>query len=84
VVSKWLKLGVALACAVALALAVYSALTKPSAALGVPLAGAGLAAAKKRPELAALLALLSLSTALPTVNLLDPLGPLRPMPKPEG
>ena len=81
---KLVRVAVALLSTMVLVYAILATLAKPQAALSIPLAGTAVAVSKRRPELAALLALLACAPLLPGANLLEPFGPLKPMPSTGG
>jgi hypothetical protein len=72
---------VGLLSAAVLAYAVYVSLREAGALVSVPPAAAAVFVSKKRPEVAAVLALVSLIPLLPPADLLPKFGPIAPLPK---
>jgi hypothetical protein len=78
--SRWLPVAVSVLSAALLAYAVYVSLTRPTAALAVPTSALAIGVSRRKPEVAALLALVSLALVAPPVDL-GKLGPIAPLPK---
>jgi hypothetical protein len=77
--SRWLPVLVSVLSAALLAYALYASLARPTAVLAVPASAAAIGVSRRRPEVAALLALASLAlVALPPVDL-SRFGPIEPL-----
>jgi hypothetical protein len=72
---------VGLLSAAILAYAIYVSLRAPSALVSVPPAAIAVLASRKKPEVAVMLALVSMIPLLPPVDLLSKFGPIAPLPK---
>jgi len=81
---RWLPVLVSVLSAALLAYALYVSLARPTALLAVPTSAVALAAARRKPEVAALLALASLALVAPPPVDLSKLGPIAPLPKGGG
>jgi hypothetical protein len=77
---RWLPVLVSLLSAALLAYAVYVSLTRPTAILAVPTSALAVGVSRRKPEVAALLALASLLLVAPPVDL-SKLGPVAPLPR---
>jgi hypothetical protein len=62
-----------------LAYAIYASLARPTAVLAVPTSALAVGVSRRKPEVAALLALASLALVAPPVDL-SKLGPVAPLP----
>jgi len=78
---KWLPVLAGLLSAAVLAYAIYVSLKAPSALVSVPPAAIAVLASRKKPEIAVMLALVSLIPLLPPADLLSKFGPIAPLPK---
>jgi hypothetical protein len=63
-----------------LAYAIYASLARPTAVLAVPTSALAAGVSRRKPEVAALLALVSLALVAPPVDL-SKLAPVAPLPK---
>jgi hypothetical protein len=79
--SRWLPVAVSVLSAALLAYAIYVSLARPTAILAVPTSALAIGVSRRRPEVAALLALVSLALVAPPVVDLSKLGPIAPLPK---
>ena len=77
---RWLPVLVSALGAALLAYAIYVSLARPTAALAVPTSALAIGVSKRKPEAAALLALVSLALVAPPVDL-SKLGPIAPLPR---
>jgi hypothetical protein len=80
VARRWLPVLVSILSAVLLAYALYASLARPTAILAVPTSALAIGVSRRRPEVAALLALASLALVAPPVDL-SKLGPIAPLPR---
>ena len=79
--SRWLPVLVSVFSAALLAYALYVSLAKPTAVLAVPTSAVAIGVSRRKPEVAALLALVSLAIVAPPPVDLTKLGPIAPLPK---
>jgi hypothetical protein len=81
VARRWLPVVVSLFSAALLAYALYVSVARPTALLAVPASAVAIGVSRRRPEAAALLALVSLALVAPPPVDLSKLGPIAPLPK---
>ncbi len=79
--AKWLPVLAGLLSAAILVYAIYASLRAPSALVSVPPAAIAVLASRKKPEVAVMLALVSMIPLLPPADLLSKFGPIAPLPK---
>ncbi|MCC6050789.1 MAG: hypothetical protein LM580_08785 [Thermofilum sp.] len=77
--AKWLPVLAGLLSAAVLVYAIYVSLRAPSALVSVPPAAIAVLASRRKPEVAVMLALVSLIPLLPPVDLLPKFGPIAPL-----
>jgi len=79
---RWLPALVSVLSAALLAYALYISLARPTAILAVPTSAIAVGVSRRKPEVAALLALASLALVAPPPPVdLSKLGPIAPLPK---